>query len=157
MSTTTLKIIPVLDIPDFLIKEIGAKLAYVDDTITGADVSVERGGIVLHLNVVPDAAKTTYLTEKTNVVVSSLVSGAFEPRLRVLVDKTDRPVAYDRDPMETLLPMREVVVEEHPAGTAGTVVTVALTPTYSGCPAMATMRDDLVRALTAAGFDEVRV
>ena len=58
------------------------------------------------------------------------------------------------------LEVGEVVVEEHPAGTAGTagtVVTVALTPTYSGCPAMATMRDDLVRALTEAGFDEVRV
>jgi ring-1,2-phenylacetyl-CoA epoxidase subunit PaaD len=63
-------------------------------------------------------------------------------------------------PMLTLLDLgvlREVVVEEHPAGTAGTAVTVALTPTYSGCPAMATMRDDLVRALTEAGFDEVRV
>lgn len=63
-------------------------------------------------------------------------------------------------PMLTLFDLgvlREVVVEAHPAGTAGTVVTVALTPTYSGCPAMATMRDDLVRALTEAGFDEVRV
>lgn len=31
-----------------------------------------------------------------------------------------------------------------------TVVTI--TPTYSGCPAMATMRDDLVHRLTAAGY-----
>jgi len=36
-------------------------------------------------------------------------------------------------------------------------VVVAITPTYSGCPAMATMRDDLVHRLTDAGFDEVRV
>ncbi len=36
-------------------------------------------------------------------------------------------------------------------------VTVAITPTYSGCPAMATMRDDLVRRLTEAGYDDVRV
>ncbi len=60
-------------------------------------------------------------------------------------------------PMLTLLDLgvlREISVEEHPVGSA---VTVALTPTYSGCPAMATMRDDLVRALTEAGFDEVRV
>ena len=34
---------------------------------------------------------------------------------------------------------------------------VAITPTYSGCPAMAAMRDDLVRVLTAAGYDDVRV
>lgn len=122
MSITTLEIIPDLDIPDFLIKEIGAKLAYVDDTITGADVSVERGGIVLHLNAVPDAAKRAYLTEKTNVVVSSLVSGAFEPRLRIVVDKTDRPIAYHRDPMETLGPSREVIVEGHGYYTLGPLV-----------------------------------
>ena len=39
---------------------------------------------------------------------------------------------------------------------AGEVV-VAITPTYSGCPAMATMRDDLVHRLTDAGFADVRV
>ena len=32
-------------------------------------------------------------------------------------------------------------------------VTVTITPTYSGCPAMATMRDDLVHRLTDAGYD----
>ncbi|MEV5413102.1 1,2-phenylacetyl-CoA epoxidase subunit PaaD [Thermopolyspora sp. NPDC052614] len=43
-------------------------------------------------------------------------------------------------------------VEEH-----GSAVTVVITPTYSGCPAMAAMRDDLVRRLTAAGYADVRV
>ena len=32
-------------------------------------------------------------------------------------------------------------------------VTVTITPTYSGCPAMATMRDDLVHRLADAGYD----
>lgn len=36
-------------------------------------------------------------------------------------------------------------------------VVVDITPTYSGCPAMAAMRDDLVRELTTAGFDTVEV
>lgn len=36
-------------------------------------------------------------------------------------------------------------------------VVVTITPTYSGCPAMATMRDDLVHALTDAGWSEVEV
>ena len=36
-------------------------------------------------------------------------------------------------------------------------VEVAITPTYSGCPALATMRDDLVRRLTEEGYDDVRV
>ncbi|MCX2734324.1 phenylacetate-CoA oxygenase subunit PaaJ [Saccharopolyspora sp. NFXS83] len=38
----------------------------------------------------------------------------------------------------------------------GTVV-VTLTPTYSGCPAMAEMRADVHRGLTAGGFEHVRV
>lgn len=39
----------------------------------------------------------------------------------------------------------------------GSSVTVVITPTYSGCPALATMRDDLVRRLTEAGYTQVRV
>ncbi|WP_043635681.1 1,2-phenylacetyl-CoA epoxidase subunit PaaD [Nonomuraea candida] len=37
------------------------------------------------------------------------------------------------------------------------VVVVSITPTYTGCPAMATMRDDLVHRLNDAGFDRVEV
>ncbi|MFC3999357.1 1,2-phenylacetyl-CoA epoxidase subunit PaaD [Nocardiopsis sediminis] len=36
-------------------------------------------------------------------------------------------------------------------------VTATITPTYSGCPAMAAMRDDLVRRLREHGFPAVRV
>ncbi|CAM3542236.1 1,2-phenylacetyl-CoA epoxidase subunit PaaD [Nocardioides zeicaulis] len=43
----------------------------------------------------------------------------------------------------------DVVAESH--------VVVAITPTYTGCPAMAAMRDDLVRELSSAGFDRVEV
>jgi len=34
---------------------------------------------------------------------------------------------------------------------------VSITPTYTGCPAMDTMRDDLVRVLEAAGYVDVEV
>ena len=57
-------------------------------------------------------------------------------------------------PMLTLADLgvlREVEVEDDGA------VVVAITPTYSGCPAMATMRDDLVRRLNDEGFSDVRV
>jgi len=52
-------------------------------------------------------------------------------------------------------------VEEHdgpegPEGPGGWV-DVAITPTYSGCPAMASMRDDLAHRLRDAGYDDVRV
>lgn len=36
-------------------------------------------------------------------------------------------------------------------------VTVTITPTYSGCPAMATMRDDLVASLQRNGFADVEI
>jgi ring-1,2-phenylacetyl-CoA epoxidase subunit PaaD len=36
-------------------------------------------------------------------------------------------------------------------------VVVTITPTYSGCPAMAAIRDDLSGALRAAGYPEVEV
>lgn len=36
-------------------------------------------------------------------------------------------------------------------------VEVTITPTYSGCPAMDTIRQDVVIALRDAGFDDVRV
>lgn len=52
--------------------------------------------------------------------------------------------------LEDLGVLRDVRVD-------GGTVTVALTPTYSGCPAMATMRDDLVHALRDHGFAHVRV
>jgi ring-1,2-phenylacetyl-CoA epoxidase subunit PaaD len=57
-------------------------------------------------------------------------------------------------PMVTLADLgvlRDVRVE-----TDGTVV-VAITPTYTGCPAMGVMRADLVHALHRAGFADVDV
>ena len=48
--------------------------------------------------------------------------------------------------LEDLGVLRSVEVDED-----GTVV-ATITPTYSGCPAMATMRDDLVRRLEGAGL-----
>lgn len=52
--------------------------------------------------------------------------------------------------IEDLGVLRDVVVD-------GDRVRVDITPTYSGCPAMDTIRDDVVLALTAAGFDTVDV
>ena len=61
-------------------------------------------------------------------------------------------------PMLTLADLgvlREVRIVGSPTG--GDAVEVILTPTYSGCPATATMRDDLVLALQQAGWSSVTV
>jgi ring-1,2-phenylacetyl-CoA epoxidase subunit PaaD len=39
----------------------------------------------------------------------------------------------------------------------GDHVTVSITPTYTGCPAMDTMRDDLAHALLTAGYSDVEI
>ncbi|MCH1866572.1 1,2-phenylacetyl-CoA epoxidase subunit PaaD [Nocardioides sp. CFH 31398] len=52
--------------------------------------------------------------------------------------------------LEDLGVLRDVVADD------GRVV-VTITPTYSGCPAMATMRDDLEHRLLDAGYDDVEV
>jgi ring-1,2-phenylacetyl-CoA epoxidase subunit PaaD len=81
------------------------------------------------------------------------------------VTATRTSTAYDvaaqvRDPEMPMLTLADLgvlrdvdVVEED----GRTTVVVAITPPYSGCPAMATMRDDLVRRLTDAGYEHVRV
>ncbi len=50
--------------------------------------------------------------------------------------------------------LRDVEVLDTPRGPS---VTVTLTPTYSGCPAMATMQDDLRVALRQAGYADVEI
>jgi ring-1,2-phenylacetyl-CoA epoxidase subunit PaaD len=57
--------------------------------------------------------------------------------------------------LEDLGVLRAVEVEADPRDRH---CVVTITPTYSGCPAMASMRDDLVRRLGEEGYDaEVRV
>ncbi|WP_328828112.1 1,2-phenylacetyl-CoA epoxidase subunit PaaD [Nocardioides acrostichi] len=61
------------------------------------------------------------------------------------------------DPELPMLTLRDLgVLREVQVSDDGAVV-ASITPTYSGCPAMATMRDDLVRTLRAAGFADVSV
>ena len=56
-----------------------------------------------------------------------------------------------RDPEMPMLTLEDLGVLRDVRESRGQVV-VTITPTYSGCPAMATMRDDLVRRLTEAGY-----
>jgi ring-1,2-phenylacetyl-CoA epoxidase subunit PaaD len=61
------------------------------------------------------------------------------------------------DPELPVLTLADLgVLREVVAGQDGTV-TVSITPTYSGCPALHAMRDDLVHALSDAGYQRVEV
>lgn len=67
----------------------------------------------------------------------------------------DRAVAAARsvtDPEMPMLTLEDLGVLRDVTVAPSGAVTVTITPTYSGCPAMATMRDDLVRTLGEAGL-----
>ena len=78
------------------------------------------------------------LMSRTSDLARATAAGVTDPELPML---TLHDLGILRDV--------EVVASGH--------VVVDITPTYSGCPAMATMRDDLVRELNGAGFDQVEV
>lgn len=60
------------------------------------------------------------------------------------------------DPELPMLTLADLGVLREVSEVDGRVV-VSITPTYTGCPALATMRDDLVHRLNGAGFPRVRV
>ncbi|MGN9783932.1 1,2-phenylacetyl-CoA epoxidase subunit PaaD [Nonomuraea sp. ZG12] len=76
-------------------------------------------------------------------------------------DRAAEVAARVRDPEMPMLTLadlgvlRGVGVER--AADGGEIVVASITPTYTGCPAMATMRDDLVHRLNDAGFPRVEV
>ena len=61
------------------------------------------------------------------------------------------------DPELPMLTLEDLGVLRDVSYDADGSLVVSLTPTYSGCPAMATMRDDVVRSLRDKGFEDVSV
>jgi ring-1,2-phenylacetyl-CoA epoxidase subunit PaaD len=60
------------------------------------------------------------------------------------------------DPELPMLTLADLGVLRSVSEEDGRVV-VAITPTYTGCPAMDTMRDDLEHALVSAGYSDVEI
>ena len=77
-----------------------------------------------------------------STAIASKTDLSFARRIAASVTDPEMPMLT----LEDLGVLRGVEVDEH-----GHVV-VSITPTYTGCPAMATMRDDLVRSLQDAGL-----
>ncbi len=71
----------------------------------------------------------------------------------VAADSAHSVAASVTDPEMPMLTLEDLgVLRGVRQGDDGAVV-VTITPTYSGCPAMAAMRDDLVHRLADAGYD----
>ena len=61
------------------------------------------------------------------------------------------------DPELPMLTLEDLGVLREVEYDADGCLVVSLTPTYSGCPAMAAMRDDVIRSLKHEGFEDVAV
>ena len=61
------------------------------------------------------------------------------------------------DPEVPVLSVRELGIVRDVVVDGSGAVTVTVTPTYSGCPAIRVIEEDIVAALRVAGFADVRV
>ncbi|MFC4564917.1 1,2-phenylacetyl-CoA epoxidase subunit PaaD [Nocardiopsis mangrovi] len=74
-----------------------------------------------------------------------------------LLDTARRAAESVADPEMPMLTLADLGVLRGVDLAGDGTVTATITPTYSGCPAMAAMRDDLVARLRDHGFPAVRV
>jgi ring-1,2-phenylacetyl-CoA epoxidase subunit PaaD len=88
--------------------------------------------------------------DRMAAVVAAPVPRPQSPDLYAILDAV-------KDPEVPVLSVAELGVLRSVELGADGVVDVAITPTYSGCPAMGTIQDDIVAALHAAGYADVRV
>jgi ring-1,2-phenylacetyl-CoA epoxidase subunit PaaD len=103
-------------------------------------VSCERmakGTPVRHKKNAPDWAPSTILGPERSALARRVAESVADPELPMLT-------------VADLGILRDVTAE-------GERVVVSITPTFSGCPAMAEMRADLVGRLAVAGFGDVEI
>ncbi len=118
-----LTLTPIVPIPDFLIKEIQSKLAYVDETVSAAAISSNGDSITLTLRHAIDANTQQAITDKVQRVVEAMAKNARRLRTQILEDYLDRPTAYNLDPMQALLERGEVFQEDTGLFTLGPILT----------------------------------
>jgi ring-1,2-phenylacetyl-CoA epoxidase subunit PaaD len=76
---------------------------------------------------------------------------------RAALERARRAACEVTDPELPMLTLEDLGVLRHVAIEHDGTVVATLTPTYSGCPAMAEMRAAVARRLGAAGFSRVEV
>lgn len=124
----TIRLEPEVSIPEHLTGEIQSKLAYVDESISGA--IVQPNSIELSIEIPPDEVevgispeKESEINEKVQRVVNSMAKGAIKPKIQVLEDFLDRPVSYNLDPNNELLSIGELSQEGNGFYTLGPLLT----------------------------------
>ena len=86
-----------------------------------------------------------------------MVSAVMDTSSAARVDQARRAAAAVEDPELPFVTIEELGILRDVGVNAKGRVTVTVTPTYSGCPATELIRDSIVTALEAAGFEDVQV
>jgi seryl-tRNA synthetase len=118
-----LEITPKTTIPAFLVGEVQSKLAYVDENIVKANVAATGDRITIDLHEQVEIIERNKLEEKVQRVVTSMVQGAFKPKIQVLENYLDRPVPFSTDPNAELLERGEMFQEATGIFTLGPLLT----------------------------------
>jgi len=100
-----------LIVPEYLIGEVKAKLAYVDENIVSGQVSEKGDAITLILRDELTSSQIGALESKATKVAEQIVKSAFKPRIQILEDHLDREVPCKVDPMEQLINTGEISEE----------------------------------------------
>lgn len=121
-SSTQLHFSPVLTIPDYLVGEVQSKLAYVDERIHTATIVPSGDDIQLTFVEAVDDDERMVIESKVQRVISSMVQGAFKPKIQVLEDFLGRPVPGREDPMPELFRRGEISQESEGVYVLGTLL-----------------------------------
>lgn len=123
MPETTLEIRLDNAIPRHLIGDVRSRLAYVDELITGAEISPAGELIHVQLRRAPSKDEIESIESKTLRVVTLMAKGALPSKAEILEDHLDRRVPYQLDPMPELLARGEIHQEARGVYTLGPLVT----------------------------------
>ncbi len=99
---------PKIAIPSHLRSQVQARLAYVDENISGVAISADGGAILLQLYSAAAQQALEDLEAKVHSVVEDMAKGAVQPKVEVLEDHLQRRVPFAADPMADLLARGEV-------------------------------------------------
>jgi seryl-tRNA synthetase len=121
-----IELTPSITIPEHLIGEVQAKLAYVDERIDQVEVANTGEQITLQLSQKADKVTQNEIDEKVQRVVTSMVKGAFKPKVQILEDFQDRPVPFRLDPHDELLARGELSQEATGIFALGPLITTLI-------------------------------
>ena len=110
-------------IPAHLRSQVQAKLAYVDENISGASISADGGAIRLQLRAKAGKPALAELDAKVHSVVADMAKGSVAPKVEVLEDHLLRSVPFAADPMPELLARGEVSREHNGIYSLGPLLT----------------------------------